>query len=214
MSSCTTAKPTPTLKASSPSLAAPTSSPNASWIFAGSGISDACRVVTTPGAGTFFTAVPPVSDGPSTTQNAADGSGRGRRDRRSEFYEDPDTSRRGPAASVPSFDDTRAFASAPVARAFGPSLRTLAAHEHQARRTGLVSDASPPRRSKRAQDRSVLPELVRGERGRKRSAPACCPTNAGVVCVGARRRHRIADQLLPTRPAPAWPRPALFSPTA
>src|SRR5687767_6947297 len=78
ISSCTTPSPTPTLSASSPSLAAPTSSPSASWTCGGSGRSDASTVMTTFGTGTFFTAVPPVSDGlqaPRTLPTAADGAG-------------------------------------------------------------------------------------------------------------------------------------------
>jgi hypothetical protein len=61
---------------SNPSLAAPTSSPSASWTLAGSGLSGASIVVTTSGAGTFFAAVPPVLDGlqaPRTLPIAADG---------------------------------------------------------------------------------------------------------------------------------------------
>lgn len=53
-------------------------SPSASWISAGSGISDACKAVTTFGVGTFFTAVPPVPDGlqaPRTLPTATDGAG-------------------------------------------------------------------------------------------------------------------------------------------
>jgi hypothetical protein len=64
---------TPTLNASNPP-SLPTGPPNASWIFAGSGISDACKAVTTFGAGSFFTAV--VPDGlqaPRTLPTAADG---------------------------------------------------------------------------------------------------------------------------------------------
>jgi len=74
-----------------------------------------------------------------------------------------------------------------------------------ARRSGQASGGRRARRSR----------VVRGERGRKRGARARCPTNVGVVCFGPQRRHRIADQVVTdSGPAPAWPRPALFSPTA
>ncbi len=73
-------------RASKPSLAAPTSSPSASWIRGGSGLSDARRVVTTWLASSFFTAVPPVSMDfrhPSRSQQDRTR----REDRRSKFYE-------------------------------------------------------------------------------------------------------------------------------
>src|SRR5207245_7890443 len=74
-----TPSPTPTLSASSPSLAAPTSSPSASWICAGSGLSDASEIVTTFGAGTFFMAVPPVLADLVGACHARNASGRGGR---------------------------------------------------------------------------------------------------------------------------------------
>src|SRR5207245_9681307 len=79
ISSCTTPSPTPTLSASRPSLAAPTSSPSASWICGGSGLSIASDVVTTFGTGTFFMAVPPVLSDLVSAPNAHDLSGRGGR---------------------------------------------------------------------------------------------------------------------------------------
>src|SRR5581483_4766280 len=78
ISSCTTPSPTPTLRASSPSLAAPTSSPSASWICAGNTRSAAAAAVTTVGPDTFLMAVPPVSNGLQRTRTlptAADGAG-------------------------------------------------------------------------------------------------------------------------------------------
>src|SRR5207245_4351874 len=79
ISSCTTPRPTPTLSASSPSLAAPRSSPSASWICGGSGLSIASDVVTTFGAGTFFMAGPPVLSDLVSAPNAHNLSGRGGR---------------------------------------------------------------------------------------------------------------------------------------
>ena len=87
ISSCTTESPTPTESASSPSLAAPTSSPSASWICGGSGLSDASIIEATFATGTFFMAVPPVSVGlhsPRTLPIAADGAGGASH---SKFYE-------------------------------------------------------------------------------------------------------------------------------
>src|SRR5487761_791062 len=78
INSGTTPSPTPTLSASKPSLAAPTSSPSASWICGGNALSTAATVVTTFGPSTFFMAVPPVSDGlhsPKTLPTATDGAG-------------------------------------------------------------------------------------------------------------------------------------------
>src|SRR5439155_3611560 len=77
--SCTTPSPTPTLSASRPSFAAPTSSPSASWICGGSGLSGASRVVTTSGADTFFMAVPPVLSDLVCAPNAPQWSGQGGR---------------------------------------------------------------------------------------------------------------------------------------
>src|SRR5581483_4009352 len=60
------------------SLAAPTSSPSASWICAGNTRSAAAAAVTTVGPDTFLMAVPPVSNGlqrPRTLPTAADGAG-------------------------------------------------------------------------------------------------------------------------------------------
>src|SRR5439155_2292992 len=77
--SCTTPSPTPTLSASRPSFAAPTSSPSASWICGGSGLSGGSRVVTTSGADTFFMAVPPVLSDLVCAPNAPQWSGQGGR---------------------------------------------------------------------------------------------------------------------------------------
>ncbi len=89
-SSCTTPRPTPTLSASSPSLAAPASSPSASWISP-----KAARSQRPPGRrdlrrGYLLHGGSSCLGWTSSTQNAADGSGRGRRDRPSKFYEIPD----------------------------------------------------------------------------------------------------------------------------
>jgi len=79
ISSCTTPRPTPTLSASSPSLAAPTSSPRASWTRGGSGLSTAFEPVTTCRPDTFFMAASSCLGWTSLAQNAANGNGRGRR---------------------------------------------------------------------------------------------------------------------------------------
>ena len=60
-------------------LGAPTSSPNASWICAGSGLSLASKAVTTFGADTFFMAVPPVLADLVGACHARNASGRGGR---------------------------------------------------------------------------------------------------------------------------------------
>src|SRR3954451_14803094 len=74
-----TLSPTPTLSASRPSRAAPTSSPSASWIRGGSGLSDASAAVTTFGADTLPLAVPPVLSDVVGTCHARIASGRGGR---------------------------------------------------------------------------------------------------------------------------------------
>src|SRR6266511_6382528 len=79
INSCTTPSPTPTLSASKPSLAAPTSSPSASWICAGSGLPEASKAVTTFGVDTFFMAVPPVLADLVGACHARNASGRGGR---------------------------------------------------------------------------------------------------------------------------------------
>lgn len=79
ISSCTTPSPMPTLNASSPSFAAPTSSPSVSWICGGSGLPAASEAVTTCGPDTFFMAVSSCPRGLVDTPNAANSSGRGGR---------------------------------------------------------------------------------------------------------------------------------------
>ena len=70
-----------------PSLAAPTSSPSASWICGGSGLSDASKAVTTFGAGTFLMAVPPVLADLVGALSRSQRERTRREDRRSKFYE-------------------------------------------------------------------------------------------------------------------------------
>src|SRR3954470_8478133 len=88
ISSCTTPRPTPTLSASSPSRAAPTSSPSAAWICAGSGHSDASKAVTTFTAATFPMAVPAVLSGLRHPERSQRERTR-REDRRLQLLRDP-----------------------------------------------------------------------------------------------------------------------------
>src|SRR4051794_1714007 len=95
MTSCSTPRPTPTLKASRPSFAAPASSPSASCTRSGSALVASGSVATSRLDTVLIAAVPPVLGGLTSHSPRSQRERTRRENRRLKFYGLRDNLRRG-----------------------------------------------------------------------------------------------------------------------